>query len=170
MPATSENDFDEIYKTYHSYVKKFCIRIVNDCDVDDMVQETFLKCYLKMWQYDNAKSKFSTWLIQIAKNNCYDHFKKVSARKIIKEPIEELENALIDHRENAHDLLVKNRNAREIKEILCQLKEKERRIIELKFYEGKKYKDISKELNISNDVSRQRVSKTIKKLKTMIAS
>lgn len=43
---------------------------------DDIVQETFLAAYLHLGAYDPRQSKFSTWLLTIARNKCLNRLKK----------------------------------------------------------------------------------------------
>lgn len=44
-------------------------------DVDDLVQDTFVKCYLNIQSF-RYESQFSTWLFQIAVNLCKDAARK----------------------------------------------------------------------------------------------
>ncbi len=52
-----------------------------DNDVDDLVQDTFVKCYLNIHGF-RFESQFSTWLFQIAVNLCKDAARKKGGRTV----------------------------------------------------------------------------------------
>ena len=48
-------------------------------DVEDLLQEVFLKIYRKLNEYDRML-KFSSWAYRVAHNHVIDHFRRLSAR------------------------------------------------------------------------------------------
>ncbi|NTW27453.1 MAG: RNA polymerase sigma factor [Candidatus Moranbacteria bacterium] len=48
-------------------------------DIQDLLQEVFIKIYQKLNEYDE-ELKFSSWAYRIAHNHIIDHFRKVGAR------------------------------------------------------------------------------------------
>ncbi len=48
-------------------------------DIEDLLQEVFIKIYQKLNEY-NEVLKFSSWVYRIAHNHVVDHFRKISAR------------------------------------------------------------------------------------------
>jgi RNA polymerase sigma-70 factor (ECF subfamily) len=48
-------------------------------DIDDLLQEIFIKAYQKLNTYDE-ELKFSSWIYRIAHNHVIDYFRKMSAR------------------------------------------------------------------------------------------
>ncbi len=64
------NAFDELIKPYEARVYTFLARMCNNHEAaQDMAQETFLNVYKKIKTF-RGQAKFSTWLFQIATNNC----------------------------------------------------------------------------------------------------
>jgi RNA polymerase sigma-70 factor (ECF subfamily) len=62
--------FDELIKPYENRLYNFLAKMCNNHEAaQDMVQETFLNVFKKIKSY-RAEAKFSTWLFQIATNNC----------------------------------------------------------------------------------------------------
>lgn len=57
-----------LYRVIRSYVK-------TAEQTEDLMQETYLKCYRKLEQY-HADASFSTWLIRIAINEALQHIRK----------------------------------------------------------------------------------------------
>ena len=71
-----KKDFEFIYHENYLILYKFLLKI--GCppqDVDDVIQDTFVKAILNIEQFKN-ESKLSVWLCQIAKNTWYSYLKK----------------------------------------------------------------------------------------------
>ena len=71
-----KKDFEFIYHENYLILYKFLLKI--GCppqDVDDVIQDTFVKAILNIDQFKN-ESKLSVWLCQIAKNTWYSYLKK----------------------------------------------------------------------------------------------
>lgn len=59
-------------------------------DAYDMTIETFVSAYENIHTYDSNKAKFSTWLWTICRNNCLGFVKKKSRLKIINNDLSEI--------------------------------------------------------------------------------
>lgn len=69
------NAFGVIVEMYQDYVRNLIFKIITDNEqTNDLAQETFIKVWLNIKKYNN-KYLFSTWLYQIATNNCLDYLK-----------------------------------------------------------------------------------------------
>lgn len=74
-------DFWEIYDQYYAPLKKYVTAMTrDDWAADDIVQEVFLKVQ-RRFETLNDWAKFKPWIYSIARNQCFDHFRKVSASK-----------------------------------------------------------------------------------------
>jgi RNA polymerase sigma-70 factor (ECF subfamily) len=64
--------FGELVALYMQGLSGFCYRMLHDRhDADDVVQDTFLKAYEKIWTV-KANHTFRPWLYKIAHNLCID--------------------------------------------------------------------------------------------------
>lgn len=61
----------------HSYIFRMC---QNAQIAEELVQETFLRVWAKSKLWIPNKAKFSTWMYQIVRNLCIDHYKKQRAQ------------------------------------------------------------------------------------------
>ena len=71
-----KKNFEFIYHENYLILYKFLLKI--GCppqDIDDVIQDTFVKAILNIDQFKN-ESKLSVWLCQIAKNTWYSYLKK----------------------------------------------------------------------------------------------
>lgn len=67
--------FKEQYIKERNFVRSSIYWMVNSNDIDDLVQETFLKAWKSFDKFEE-KSSFRTWIYRIAMNVSYDYLKK----------------------------------------------------------------------------------------------
>jgi len=110
-------------------------------DVQDLLQEVFIKIYQKLNEYDVAL-KFSSWAYRIAHNHVVDYFRKVSARQQT--------NALEDYEwekiiqagiQIEKDIMNKDCVAK-VKACIQELPINYREVLILRFVEEKDYEEI----------------------------
>ena len=67
-----EESLNQMVLTYEKDLQRLCCAYLKDIDLArDAVQETFLKAYRQMDQF-NGKASEKTWLMRIAINTCKD--------------------------------------------------------------------------------------------------
>lgn len=68
--------FMELVQLYRDKLHRLAYRMLhNQHDSEDIVQETIVRVYLNLNQYDDNQ-KFSTWIYRIGKNLCIDMLRK----------------------------------------------------------------------------------------------
>lgn len=68
-----ETAFASLYDTYSNVLYGLIVRIVHDyADAENLVQDSFVKCWLNIEKFDPEKACFATWLINIARNTAID--------------------------------------------------------------------------------------------------
>ncbi|MEZ4180257.1 MAG: RNA polymerase sigma factor [Candidatus Doudnabacteria bacterium] len=86
LKATNQDQQSQMFavlvERYQSKMQNYGRRLLFDhSDIEDVVQEIFLKAYVNFRSYDPTR-KFSTWLYRIAHNEFINHGKKFS-RQIV---------------------------------------------------------------------------------------
>ncbi|WP_417848619.1 RNA polymerase sigma factor [Thalassoglobus sp.] len=72
--------FGELVQRYERRLRRVIGRFINDADIiDDLAQETFLRVYEKLDQFDPSR-RFSPWLFQIGVNLTLDYHRKCKRR------------------------------------------------------------------------------------------
>ena len=134
----------KLYRVIRSYIPK-------DEDIDDVMQETYLKAYLKLYQFGN-KAMFSTWLIRIGINEALQKMRKSPKVKFVN--LYDEENALqIADAAIPTDLISAQPDAAElIQKAFESLPKKYKVVFMLKEYEGMEIAEIARclDLSISN--------------------
>jgi len=92
----------------------------NPADVDDVMQDTLVKAFQKLWSFDQ-RSKFSTWLTRIAINNALMLLRRRKTRSEISfdADIEGTHSeipALVDNTISAEQFLIREQSAQVVRE------------------------------------------------------
>jgi RNA polymerase sigma-70 factor (ECF subfamily) len=159
---------NELYETNKSKVYNYLLKLTRDETLTEhMLSITFEKAFFKIDTYKDTGNKFSTWLIAIAKNSLTDYYRR-KKETIIVELTEEEESIIFNFKDGSNTIeeeLIQAEKSEKLRKLLNKLNEKEKEIINLRFYENKSYKEISKELNITLDLVRIRLYRTIRELR-----
>jgi RNA polymerase sigma-70 factor (ECF subfamily) len=138
----------------------------NKEDALDIVQETFLRLYQKIGQYERGKS-FPNWLMQIARNICIDYYRQnYSRRKDLESSrsLEDIDPAANDpNPEEASDLKAV------FSSCLSRLGERQRAVFIMKHYNGLQYNEIAPILQISIGTVKSLHFKAIQKMRKLVA-
>jgi len=72
-------EFDSIYRPIlFAYLRKQGLK---EFEVNDVVQDTFVKLLAKIHTYDRSKCKFRSWLFSVAHNTLIDHARRRASHK-----------------------------------------------------------------------------------------
>ncbi len=137
--------FSYIISRYQEKLARYIRRLGANSteDVEDILQEVFLKVYLNLNDF-NPDLKFSSWIYRIAHNQVISHFRKRQARPeahslpIDSEGLQLLaDDMALDRQSDVH------LRQEVILAALQQIDSRYREILILKFFEDKSYQEIS---------------------------
>lgn len=139
------NYFAIIISRYKVKLFNYIRRITNvsEEDIEDLLQEAFLKAYLNLNSFDQSM-KFSSWIYAIARNQTISYFRKTKVRP--EGYLEVIDDDLANRLTVDFDLInqIDQKHQHEsINQALFKLKSKYREIVILKFVEEKSYQEIS---------------------------
>ncbi len=142
--VSSLEHFSELYDQYHRQVRSVLYRMGAKEDIDDLVQEVFLKAWQAFPTF-KGQSRFSTWIYRIAMNTAIDRFRKIKYRG---GPAELLDEEKISAHENTGNKVEDLENQQLILDGLDQLNEEQRSVLVLHLMEGKRMKEVAKILKL----------------------
>lgn len=152
--------FDALYHSYKGRITGFVgQRVESSSDVPDIVQEIFKKAFLSIGKFRGG-STFSTWLHQIAKNECYSYFRVVCRIPADVIPLEEAGEIVQQPR---WDEATATKMAIAEK-VLGRMNPERREIIERVLWDGEKTAVIAADLGKKADHIRYVVNEFWKKL------
>jgi len=151
--AGNQKAFERLRKKYENIIVSLVNRMIHNKDeVDDLVQETFIKAFQSLPSF-RAEYAFSTWLYRIASNNCIDYLrkKKLQTLSIDKQVESEESDYSIELPDTSMvpDRQMMDAQRREmINKAIESLPQKYRDVIRLRHMEELEYDEIAKKLRI----------------------
>lgn len=145
LTLENQENFLFIINRYKLKLFNYINRITNisDEDIEDLLQEVFIKVYLNLNDF-NPEFKFSSWIYSITHNQVISNFRKLQSRA------EGHSSAIGEDiiRTIAFDFDIKNDIDREflkqnIFKVFDKLDTKYREVLVLRFFEEKNYQEIS---------------------------
>lgn len=162
--ARDQKAFSYLYDHYSKALFGVINHIVNNQEEsEDVLQNTFLKIWNNFASYDEQKGRLYTWMLNIARNLAIDSTR--SKHEKIKNKIQETSDSVY-HKNN---LFAENNSHDSIglKNILDNLKDDQKEIIDLAYYEGYTQEEISKKLSLPLGTVKTKVRQAILVLRSL---
>ena len=136
-PETRHTAFSEIVNQYSEKLYWTVRHIVGTHeDADDVIQETFIKVWNKLDDF-RGDSKISTWLHRIAVNEALDHLRREKKHNENDVEVSNLAGAFADTYFDGDEV------ERLLRDAIETLPEAQRAVFSLKYFDNKKYSEIS---------------------------
>lgn len=171
----SRKAYADLMASYREPLYLLLLRMTrNTTTADDLTVETFSKAFLQLHRYAPTGS-FSSWLFSIGVNTYIDYLRK---RRLDTIPLSDLshnsagdfvEYQLPSGQPNPEEAMIRMQRDESLKQIVSQLKEPYRRIIEMRFYEDLSYEEIAERLKIPLGTVKVRLSRAKALLSSIIA-
>ncbi len=143
----------------------------NRDEVEDLVQEVFVRAYRSLPRFKFDASFFS-WLYRIGLNLCIDEIRKKKIRRVVSLDFlteEVVENQRQDHNPSlTSEGTLYDERKEIIRDALQQLSMEQRQIILLREYEDLTYEEIAKTLRISVQAVKSRLFRARAELKELL--
>lgn len=162
-PGTGRRDgeaVEELWREFASRLRAFIsTRVSNQADVDDILQEVFVKIQRNEGKLRNA-DRLTTWIFRIAHNTIIDHYRAAPRRREV--PVDELDSdghappsdAMIDD-----PSAVRAQLAACVQPLIAQLPAHSRQALELVELGGMSQTDAARELGLSVSGMKSRVQR-----------
>jgi RNA polymerase sigma-70 factor, ECF subfamily len=125
----STHQIEEWFIQYERDVTNYLVYYTGMADVEDLVQDTFLRAFQAFERYRNEASP-KTWLISIARNTAIDSFRKKSVWQKVKKLLDK--EASNDTAVHAEEILLKKQDFAILYEAISRLKPNYRDVVILK--------------------------------------
>lgn len=139
----SRYNFYLLTKKYKNKLKRYIkhISFFNEEEVEDILQDIFLKVYKNLNSFDSSL-KFSSWIYRIAHNETVDKIRKNKNRTRDVSIDNEDIKIILKSNENIEDNLINKENVEKIKKIIMELPESYREVLILRYMEERSYEEI----------------------------
>jgi RNA polymerase sigma-70 factor (ECF subfamily) len=137
--------FAELYEAHFDRVYAFIVKRVRERQVaEDLTSEVFHKALVALPNFNWRGVPFGAWLVRIANNVVTDQWRK-SSREIVEDPPEAIDEVNPEQTEQSAQLF----------RMVAQLPTDQRRVIGMRFAEGKSIKEIAQEMGRSEGAIKQ---------------
>lgn len=145
LKQKSREGFDYLYKNYSAVLYGIIHKVITDEQTaQDVLQDVFVKIWNNIAQFDSAKGRIYTWMINIARNAAIDKLR--TKGEVMKSKIRTDENAVYSMEQG-----LKTEQRVEtigLKKMVEGLKPEYQTIINLAYFKGFTLDEISKTLDI----------------------
>jgi RNA polymerase sigma factor (sigma-70 family) len=160
----NQSAYKELYDLYNKALFIICLRYNNNREeAEDRLQDSFIKIFKELHQFDRDKGSFYTWCSRITINTNLELIRK---QKIV---FDELNDFAINSMKEQYNLMADL----ELKEIIKEVQKMPpgyRTVFNLYFFEGYNHKEIADQLNISENTSKTQLMKSKNYLKNNLTN
>ncbi|MEA2020679.1 MAG: RNA polymerase sigma factor [Patescibacteria group bacterium] len=158
--------FEDIYAHYQPHITTFFkAQLGQNRETEDLVQETFTKALKGLDSFQWQGVSLSAWLYRIARNVLIDYFREKEKRESTS--LEKIAPP-VSKEETPPTSYIKEEKTQLLQNLINQLPRREQEIIYLKFFEGRRNKDIANMMNLSETNVGTIVHRCMKKLRKKI--
>ena len=156
--------FNLLYKQYAPVILGMSLRLVKNASAaEDLVQETFVKVWKNIGQYDQQKASFSTWLLNIARYTTIDYLRSKQNKQLQKnQQVENSEYLIKDHSVSVNEDIIG------IKGLVSKLERKYQDVIDLIYFGGYTQEEAAEILDIPLGTVKTRTRFAIQTLRSLI--
>ena len=165
LQQQNEKAFSYLYDNYSAALLSIVNSIVQEKEsANDVLQEVFVNIWKKIRSYDPTKGRLFTWMLNIARNAAIDKIRSKGYKDGLKnQPFPE--NVDINTSRTVISPDVKDVG---LKRILSSLKDEQRQLIDLSYFQGYTHEEIAKALNIPLGTVKTRIRSALTHLRNMI--
>ncbi len=143
--AGEREALEALIKQYQPAVLRVCVSILGSREVEDLVQDVFIKILKKIRGFEGRAALF-TWIYEIAVNHCRDELRRRKRRRwfsLHEMPQEALEQIPLDEI-SASEQIEAGEVRSQLRRALNQLTPKYRELVVLRDLEGLSYEEVAK--------------------------
>ena len=158
----NDGSFGYLYDNYSGPLLGIVSSIVADQETArDVLQEVFVNIWKKIESYDQTKGRLFTWMMNIARNAAIDKIRSRGYRDSKK-------NLAIPDTGYTGATVPPQLSDTGLKKVLTRLKEEQRILIDLSYFQGYTHEEIAKILEIPLGTVKTRIRSALTHLRTMI--
>ncbi|CAM3279088.1 RNA polymerase sigma factor [Brevibacillus invocatus] len=128
----NQQEIETWFTLYSNELYSFLVYYLGHHDVEDLVQDVFIKAIRKQSQF-SGKATRKTWLFSIARNHAIDHLRKERLRKWVKDPFM---HAFSSSEKSVEERYVQKEEINQLYEAVSRLKVSYREVVLLYGIQG----------------------------------
>ena len=152
-----------IYDQYSAALYGVVLRIVQtEAIAQDVMQDAFVKIWKNGSTYNSSKGTLFTWMLNITRNTAIDKIRSKHFRK--GEKIQTLDHHVYNQESRSHGI---NPDEVGVKELLNNLEDKYKEIVDLIYFNGYTQQEVSEHLNLPLGTVKSRLRIALRELRNL---
>lgn len=162
---TNSQGFARVYELLYNDLFRFVYKRVSDLDLtSDLVSQTFVKALVNITSFKDTGAPIKSWIYRIAVNEVNMHFR--NSKKVV---VTKISIDMLSSLEEDEDLDIgREEKRRRLVEGLNQLDESSTLLIEMRYFQKMRHKEMGEILGISEDAAKMKTHRAFKRLKSII--
>lgn len=167
LKSKDQKGFNILYNNYSGALFGVINKIIqsND-DANDLLQDTFLKIWRNIDNYDSSKGSIFTWMMNIARNLSIDRVRSADFRDSSQNI--SMEQNIIYQVDSEHQTVM-DVDSIGLRKVVDNLKPEYRQLIELVYYKGYTQAEVSEEYGIPLGTVKTRIKAAVGNLRAMLS-
>ena len=162
-----QKGFNILYNNYSGALFGVISKIIqSDDDANDLLQDTFLKIWRNIDNYDPSKGSIFTWMMNIARNLSIDRVRSADFRDSSQNI--SMEQNIIYQVDSEHQTVM-DVDSIGLRKVVDNLRPEYRQLIELVYYKGYTQAEVSEEYGIPLGTVKTRIKAAVGSLRTMLS-
>lgn len=163
LQRREQSAFSYLYDQYSGALYSVIHNIVTETEIaNDVLQEVFVKIWKQIESYDSSKGRLFTWMLNISRNASIDmlrsrQYQHTKKNQELNDNVYESAGTVSDSTDNIG-----------LKKIVNKLKEDQRVLVELSYFQGYTQDEISKMLNVPLGTVKTRLRKALSELRNLM--
>ena len=150
--------FDTLFARHSDSIHSMLLKFSgNNDDVNDLMQEAFMKAFLKIGLY-NPKYDFGAWIYTIARNTFVDFSRSRKSNALNPQNLSpEIDNTAQSSSPTPEDYIINAQQRAQIERYISMLPEDYRQLFELRFLDEYSYEEIAEKLDMKLGTVKTRI-------------
>lgn len=164
LKEKNEKAFSYLYDNYSGALYGIIHAIITDSETaNDVLQEVFVNIWKRIDSYDPSKGRLFTWMLNVARNAAIDKLRSKSFK-------DGLKNQPLSENVDMSGTAFVNPAVNDIglKKVISTLREEQRVLIDLSYFQGFTHEEIAKAMNMPLGTVKTRIRTALLQLRTLI--
>lgn len=163
--SKDERAYNHLYDNYSGALYHVIVKVLgNREEVVDVLQESFIKIWKNIDQYDLNKGRLFTWMLQVTRNTAIDFMRSGSTQKENKTNRLETDFHLNDQK----NVTFMPTDHLGLSKVVEALRPEDRQIVDLAYFQGFTQNEIAEKLSIPLGTVKTRARMALSKLRNIL--
>ncbi len=155
-------DFVDFYRRHYAWIRRYASSRYDELDADELAHVALVRVWMN-WDAFNPR-KPRAWLKTVVKHAAIDELRRQRRTHLDTDIDVEAAVLVATRQDDPEEQAVRAERREQARELLHALPQEQRVLLERRFFDEASYDELSLELGISYDATRQRVHRAVQKL------